>query len=541
MRTRNRCVNIMCVIGLLVAGSGLDAGAGDFDGNGLADLAIGAPGENVSDIVDAGAVGVLYGSATGLDEDGNQYWTQSLGLTGSDSESQDHFGTALATGDFDGDGIYDLVVGVPLETVGSVLFAGAINVIYGAKPDGLVTTGNQYWNQNEPGAASSAEAHDQFGSALAAGDFNGDGYDDLAVGVPGEDIDLIVDAGAVHVMHGSASGLQTSDDYLWSGDLAGSSTEEGDRFGDSVASGDFDNDGYDDLAIGAPYEDLVDITDSGAVNILYGSPGGLIARPSNDFWHQDRSGIPETAEEWDYFGEVLAVGDFDSDGHDDLAIGVPLENVGSPEIINAGCVHVMYGSPTGLDATGNDFFHQDSADIGSLAEEGDGFGESLAAGDFNGDGHDDLAIGSPSEDWNQDNTGIVQVVWGSSSGLFGPDELWREDLLDEFGGDEEGDKFGWALAAGDFDGDGDDDLAVSSPFEDIQTADDCGIVFVLPGTPSGLSSANQWWHQGKYTVLGTFETGDRFGSSLVAIPDSKVLFADGFETGDTSTWSTTSP
>jgi hypothetical protein len=308
-----------------------------------------------------------------------------------------------------------------------------------------------------------------------------------------------------------------------------------------VASGDFDGDGFDDLAIGVPSEEVFDIVFAGAVNILYGTPSGLVARTNDDFWHQDRAGIPETAEQSDFFGGVLAVGDFDGDGHDDLAISVTREDVGSPEIADAGYVHVLYGSPTGIDETDNDYFHQDSANIGSLAEEDDQFGAALAAGDFNGDGYADLAIGVPFEDWNQEDTGIVQVVWGSSTGLAGPDELWRQDVLDDFGLDEEGDRFGWALAAGDFDGDGYDELAVGTPHEDVNTAVDCGVVYVLPGTAGGLSSANQWWHQGKDDLLDHCEPGDVFGFSLVAIPGSIVLFADGFESGDTSSWSSTTP
>src|SRR5438067_12558289 len=89
--------------------------------------------------------------------------------------------------DFNGDGFADLAVGVPQESVGSVGKAGAVNVIYGS-PTGLRATGNQLWTQNSPGVPTVAEANGTFGTSVAAGDFNGDGFSDLAVGVPGATI-----------------------------------------------------------------------------------------------------------------------------------------------------------------------------------------------------------------------------------------------------------------------------------------------------------------------------------------------------------------
>ena len=93
---------------------------------------------------------------------------------------------AAVQGDFNGDGFADLAVGAPGEDLGSP-DAGAVNVLYGSAA-GLTSAGNQFWHQNSPGIAERADAGDLFGSALAAGDFNGDGFDDLAIGVPAEDV-----------------------------------------------------------------------------------------------------------------------------------------------------------------------------------------------------------------------------------------------------------------------------------------------------------------------------------------------------------------
>jgi hypothetical protein len=489
----------------------------DLNRDGFGDLAIGVPYENVGGTTDSGAVQVLYGAGSALSSEGNQYWTQNTdGLYGV-SEAFDLFGAALAIGDFDGDGYGDLAIGVPYEDVGSVGGAGAVNVIYGTRPGGLAIARNRYITQADDGMDGSAEENDHFGQALAVGDFDGDGYDDLAVGVPWEDVYSVVDAGAVHLLYGSANGLDASRDKAWHEDLLHSEAEAGDRCGSSLAAGDFDGDGYDDLAIGIPYENLVDIVDSGAVIVAWGSPGGLTTRVSNDFWHQDRSGIADGAEEWDTFGYSLAAADVNGDGYDDLAIGVPFEDLG--DVVNAGVVHVLHGSDTGL-AAPDEYWHQDSPGVGSLAEEGDLFGCALTFGDFDGDGFADLAVGLPYEDWDLTDTGIVQVLYGTSTGLTTPDQIWRQDISGVNGMEEEGDRFGWALAAADFDRDGRDDLAIGVPYEDVvvggTSIQDAGTINLLYGSADGLAVAgDQLWYQGNY-ILGVPELGDRFGYALAA-------------------------
>ena len=494
----------------------MDGRVMNFDGDAYADLAIGVPYDDIGTDIDAGSVNVVYGADDGLTGTADEFWRQNI-LDGSDSEDDDKFGKALAVGDFDGDGTYDLAVGAPDEAIGIIERAGAVNVIYGAASGGLDETGNQFWNQDIAGVEGDAEETDRFGSALAAGDFDGDGYDDLAIGVPDEDIGTVVDAGCVQVMYGTASGLTAVGDEIWD---QGGGAETGDRMGRAVAVGDFDNDGYDDLAVGIPYEDLGSIVSAGAVEIYYGSSGGLRTRLSNDFWHQDRSGVADTADDSDYFGWALTAGDFDGDGYDDLAVGVPYEDVGSPSVLNAGAVNVLYGSSTGITSSDSDYWHQDSSGIQSLCEENDRLGYALAAGDFDGDSYADLAVGVPYEHWNDPDTGIVQVLYGTASGLTATgDQLWRQDVTDIQGGEEADDRFGYAVAAGDFDGDGYVDLAVGVPYESVGTEDQAGAVHVIYGSMAGLTATgNQLWYQGNSGLQGTPEAGDRFGFALAAIP-----------------------
>ena len=170
-------------------------------------------------------------------------------------------------------------------------------------------------------------------------------------------------------------------------------------------AGDFNNDGFEDLAIGVD-ENIGGLQDAGAVNVIYGGPDGLAA-PGNQIWHQDSFTIDGLANEGDNFGRALAAGHFNSDGFEDLAIGVPMEGRDS------GAVNVIYGSPVGLAAPGNQIWHQDSVGIAEQREQGDNFGFALAAGDFNDDGLEDLAIGVPGEDVG---AGAVNVLYGAGPG-----------------------------------------------------------------------------------------------------------------------------
>jgi hypothetical protein len=224
-----------------------------------------------------------------------------------------------------------------------------------------------------------AQGWERFGEALAAGDFNGDGRDDLAVGAPTHVVAPKGPCGAVNVLYGAAGGLSAAGNQLWTEETPGIA-EECDvqaRFGLALVAADFNGDRKADLAIGAPWESLLPGSQhpsKGAVHVLKGSANRLTATGSQ-FWTQDSPGIPDTAEVGDQFGSSLGAGDYNNDGKYELVIGVPREKIGTLAL--SGIVHVLKGSATGPTATGNQLWSQDSTNILGTTQNGDLFGASL--------------------------------------------------------------------------------------------------------------------------------------------------------------------
>jgi hypothetical protein len=465
-------------------------GTGDFDGDGYDDLVVGVPDDIVGGDT-AGSIDVVYGSSGGLTTSGNTLWNQDM-LSGAASETRDRMGSAIATGDFDGDGYDDIAVGAWAEAVGSVDAAGAVNVFYGSA-SGITTSGEQNWSQDSSGVHGVAEEDDTFGWSLAAGDFDGDGRDDLAIGVPGEDDeDFGTDeSGVVQVLYGTSAGLSETGDDIWDQEPLEGGREDGDSFGLALATGDFDDDGYDDLAVGESNEGINGFVRAGAVSVIYGSSGGLTST-GNQMWYQD-GGLEGSCGDEDQFGASLVTGDFDGDGYDDLIVGVPGEDSGT--VFMSGGINVIYGAASGLTSTGDQYFDQNGS-VEDSPQALDGFGNSLASGDFDNDGYDDVAIGVRDEDMTYTDDGAVNVMYGSSSGItVTGDQLWYQGSTNVEGTTASDDQFGDAVAVGDFNSDGYDDLAVGAPGDHPDTTD-CGAVNVLKGSSSGVTATSDtYWAQ----------------------------------------------
>ena len=507
-----------------VAAQGLRA---DFDGDGRGDLAVGVPGEKGS----SGGVNVIYGSNAGLTATGNQFFSQAGDVLDT-PEMNDNCGAAVTAGDFNGDGFGDLAMGCPGEDIGGSADMGAVNILYGSV-NGLTVTGNQFFGFGELSVGDISNA-DKCATALAVGDFNGDGLDDLALGCPGREFGVTVEgdgvnnAGRVVVLFGSASGLTTAarQNITQATLNVPDSPESEDACGSALAAGDFNGDTFSDLAVGCPGEDVAGNADVGGANVLPGTPSGLTGTGSAFFSFSDLA--PGDVSFQDRCASALAAGDFNGDDFDDLAMGCPGREVGvtveGGGVSNAGRVIVLDGSATGITTTGRVSFTQNTAGIPDTAEANDNCGASVAAGDFNGDGLSDLAVGCPNEDvTGNPDFGGVNAIYGTVGGLTaGSSQFFAfNDFLSL------ADRCATGLSAGDFNGNGVDDLAIGCPGFDLNVvvADgifgtfDAGRVIVLHGSAANRLSTTgrQSFTQDTTGIAGTAQEGDALGFALAGM------------------------
>ncbi|MEI5098328.1 FG-GAP-like repeat-containing protein [Streptomyces sp. PmtG] len=445
----------------------------DFNGDGYADLAVGAPEATVSGKKQAGYVAVTYGSKNGLSPANKKLISRSTsGIPGSATTKQ-RFGNDFAKGDLDKDGYSDLVIGSGRAVDGAVILWGSKQGLTGATKI------------------------DKLGSAPQIGDFDGDGTADLALlggvathgddpvdqpanlwkgpisrtGKPtavldfmdksqwwgyGEGSDCSPEPGlpqscvdgprsvsgptwpqAVGDINGDGRDDMATSYYSGDGEVGntimyGSPTgfKRGDRTsgsGGELAVGDINGDRYDDLVIGQGSEE------NERVVVSYGSKDGLTGNTQR--FDQDYPGIPGAQEFGDGFGAALAVADIDGDGYAEIAVGAPGEGVGS--LKEAGSVVVVRGSASGVTGTGSQVFHQNTAGVPGAAEKGDLFGAGVALADVNGDGRPDLAASATGENAA---AGALWSLPGTSAGVtakksvaFGPKDLGAPYTAAKFG------------------------------------------------------------------------------------------------------------
>lgn len=443
--------------------------AGDFNGDGFSDVMVGIPYYNTN-VKDAGQVRLYFGSANGITP-------QSTYISYSSANALALTGVSVATaGDINGDGFSDVLIGVPQDTDGESK-EGLVRVCYGGTSNNLNTN---YINLQ----CNQANALYGF-SATSAGDVNGDGFSDVVVGArfyDGQsDEGTLVDAGAIFIYHGSASGLATSPVFQLVG------TQQDSRLGHKVNSaGDINGDGYSDVLLSCYLFDS-QFQNEGIVYLLRGSGVGISLQNAQAFYGGQTDARIGSS--------VACAGDVNGDGYADIMLGAQYYDNGQN---NEGAVFIYHGSANGVSAT-------PVSTLESNQNEG-WFGTAVAsAGDVNGDGYSDILVGCYTFDNGQVDEGHVFLYHGGAEGVGTNNSL-------SLPGSDPGSLMGMSVAnAGDVNGDGFDEVIVGAPQYDLNGTTG-GIAILYYGSINGITLANN-------LILSKNMVGSYFGGSVAGLGD----------------------
>jgi len=437
-----------------------------------------------------------------------------------------------SAGDVNGDGVDDIIIGASgADANGSA--SGASYVVFGSAnwlSESLELSSLDGTNGFQ---INGIDENDYSGmSASSAGDFNGDGFDDIIIGAIGADPNG-ESSGESYVVFGSAEWLSGSIELSALDGTNGfqiNGIDEYDHSGWSVSSaGDFNDDGFDDIIIGAPDAE----SQTGESYLIYGSAewlsGSIDLRPVYNsldgysvHWFDGQNGIKISGiDDNDWSGSsVSSAGDFNGDGIDDIIIGA---SSADPNGSNSGESYIVYGFANGSSANFNLTqlkYGYSGFKINGI-NEGDGSGRSVSsAGDFNGDGIDDIIIGASLADPNGFRSGESYIVLGSASWISASLDLsW---IAFQINGNDENDWSGRSVSsAGDFNGDGFDDIIIGATGAD-PNGSKSGASYVVFGSsdwhPQGTIDLSSLDGTNGFQINGINEQ-DESGSSVSSAGD----------------------
>jgi hypothetical protein len=466
---------------------GCVATAGDVNGDGRSDMLVGVP---AYDGAASGTGRAVVYHGIGLYPKGTAGWVLESNQEGAE------FGKSMAgVGDVNGDGFSDIVVGAPSYDAGQAN-EGAVFLFLGSRTGpGVLPVWYAEGNQADAYLGS---------SVAAAGDVNGDGYPDAIVGANRYTQMYEDEGGAFIWLSGSGvpSGTPFNADWRVYGGEAGA------RLGFSVAgAGDVDGDGFGDVVVGVPYADHPE-TDEGVAYVYRGSSTGPSKTPD---WTLD-----EDDDYSEYGLSVSTAGDMNGDGYSDVLVGAPKSARGES---TEGVAYVYVGSETGLVAS-TPWWWAESNQVGAR------LGSSVAsAGDVDGDRFSDVIIGAPRYNYGSFTDNGAAFLWG---GAYSPPPTGTPDNADcDLWINQDYAWFGYSVAsAGDANGDGYGDFMAGSYLYDVGTALSMGTVMVIGGGPEWRESF-LWWHVGDqaggywgWAIASAGDVnGDGFGDILVGAPD----------------------